>query len=147
MPGLLGIRRAARQGGRLCRSGAGRNLHRTPQRQLFWGDGTAIVRNSAAAARGRDCLPAGAHPGREPAMSVEILVNVAPREMRAAILENGVVQEIYIERASRRGLVSNLYKGRVSRVLPGMQAAFVEIGLQRTAFLHAADIAGKSAAD
>ncbi len=80
-------------------------------------------------------------------MSIEILVNVAPREMRAAILENGVVQEVYVERASRRGLVSNLYKGRVSRVLPGMQAAFVEIGLERTAFLHAADIAGKSAAD
>ena len=80
-------------------------------------------------------------------MSIEILVNVAPRETRAAILENGVVQEIYIERASRRGLVSNLYKGRVSRVLPGMQAAFVEIGLERTAFLHAADIAAKHADD
>ena len=52
-----------------------------------------------------------------------------------------MVQEVYIERTSRRGLVSNLYKGRVSRVLPGMQAAFVEIGLERTAFLHAADIA------
>ena len=73
-------------------------------------------------------------------MSVEVLVNIAPRETRAAILENGAVQEIHIERASRRGLVSNLYKGRVSRVLPGMQAAFVEIGLERTAFLHAADI-------
>src|SRR5258707_13191308 len=67
---------------------------------------------------------------------------MAPRETRAAVLENGVVQEIHIERTSRRGLVSNLYKGRVSRVLPGMQAAFVEIGLERTAFLHAADIAG-----
>src|SRR5438067_11126880 len=80
-------------------------------------------------------------------MSVEILVNIAPRESRAAILENGVVQEIHIERSSRRGLVSNLYKGRVSRVLPGMQAAFVEIGLERTAFLHAADIAGSAADD
>ena len=80
-------------------------------------------------------------------MSIEILVNVAPRETRAAILENGVVQELYIERPSRRGLVSNLYKGRVSRVLPGMQAAFVEIGLERTAFLHAADIARSSAED
>jgi ribonuclease G len=79
-------------------------------------------------------------------MSIEILVNVAPRETRAAILENGVVQELYIERTSRRGLVSNLYKGRVSRVLPGMQAAFVEIGLERTAFLHAADIV-RSAGD
>jgi ribonuclease G len=75
-------------------------------------------------------------------VSIEILVNIAPRETRAAILDNGVVQEIHIERTSRRGLVSNLYKGRVSRVLPGMQAAFVEIGLERTAFLHAADIAG-----
>jgi len=74
-------------------------------------------------------------------VSIEILVNVAPRETRAALLENGVVQEVQIERTERRGLVSNLYKGRVSRVLPGMQAAFVEIGLERTAFLHAADIA------
>jgi ribonuclease G len=76
-------------------------------------------------------------------VSVEILLNVAPRETRAAILDNAVVQEIHIERISRRGLVSNLYKGRVSRVLPGMQAAFVEIGLERTAFLHAADIAAR----
>jgi ribonuclease G len=71
----------------------------------------------------------------------EILVNVTPRETRAALVENGVTQELYIERASRRGLVGNLYKGRVSRVLPGMQAAFIDIGLERTAFLHAGDIA------
>ena len=70
----------------------------------------------------------------------EILINVTPSEVRAALLENGVVQEIYIERAARRGAISNIYKGRVSRVLPGMQAAFVDIGLQRTAFLHASDI-------
>jgi len=70
----------------------------------------------------------------------EILVNVTPREVRAALLENGVVQEIYIERASRRGLISNIYKGKVSRVLPGMQAAFIDVGLERTAFLHASDI-------
>jgi ribonuclease G len=75
-------------------------------------------------------------------MSIEILVNAAPRETRAALLENGALQELFIERASRRGLVSNLYKGRVSRVLPGMQAAFLEIGLARTAFLHVADILG-----
>ncbi|HET9390244.1 MAG TPA: ribonuclease G [Steroidobacteraceae bacterium] len=80
-------------------------------------------------------------------MSVEILVNVAPRETRAAIVETGVLQEIYVERTSKRGLVSNLYKGRVSRVLPGMQAAFVDIGLERTAFLHAADIAEGNADD
>jgi len=71
----------------------------------------------------------------------EILINVTPREVRAALLENGVLQEVYIERASRRGLTSNIYKGKVSRVLPGMQAAFVDIGLARTAFLHASDFA------
>jgi ribonuclease G len=80
-------------------------------------------------------------------VSIEILVNVAPRETRAAILDNGAVQEVYVERTTRRGLVSNLYKGRVSRVLPGMQAAFVEIGLERTAFLHAADIARAASDD
>ena len=74
-------------------------------------------------------------------MREEILVNVTPREVRAALLENGVLQEVLIERASRRGLISNIYKGRVSRVLPGMQAAFVDIGIERTAFLHASDIA------
>jgi ribonuclease G len=73
-------------------------------------------------------------------MSEEILVNVNPREVRAGLLENGVLQEVFIERASRRGLTSNIYKGRVQRVLPGMQAAFVDIGLERTAFLHASDI-------
>ncbi len=71
----------------------------------------------------------------------EILVNVTPRETRAALLENGTTQELYLERTSRRGMVGNLYKGRVSRVLPGMQAAFIDIGLERTAFLHAGDIA------
>ncbi len=74
-------------------------------------------------------------------MSEEILVNVTPRETRVALLENGVLQELYIERARRRGLVGNIYKGRVSRVLPGMQAAFIDVGLERTAFLHASDIA------
>jgi len=71
----------------------------------------------------------------------EILVNVTSSEVRAALLENGVLQEVYIERAARRGLISNIYKGRVSRVLPGMQAAFIDLGLERTAFLHASDIA------
>ena len=73
-------------------------------------------------------------------MSEEILVNVTPPETRVAIVENGVVQEIIIERARSRGLVSNIYKGRVCRVLPGMQAAFIDIGLERAAFLHASDI-------
>jgi len=74
-------------------------------------------------------------------MSEEILINVTPPETRVAVIENGVVQEVIIERVSRRGLVGNIYKGQVCRVLPGMQAAFVDIGLERAAFLHASDIA------
>ena len=73
-------------------------------------------------------------------MSEEILINVTPQETRVAVVENGVLQEIYIERARQLGIVGNIYKGKVVRILPGMQAAFVEIGLNRTAFLHAADI-------
>lgn len=73
-------------------------------------------------------------------MSEEILVNVTPQETRVAVVENGVLQEVSIERTRARGLVGNLYKGVVSRVLPGMQAAFVDIGLERAAFLHASDI-------
>ncbi len=70
----------------------------------------------------------------------EILINVTPMECRVALVENGVVQELYVERTAKRGLVGNIYKGRVVRVLPGMQAAFVEVGLSRTAFIHANDI-------
>ena len=73
-------------------------------------------------------------------MTTEILINASVNEARAAVVEGGVVQEVFLERASRRGLISNIYKGRVSRVLPGMQAAFIDIGLERTAFLHASDI-------
>jgi ribonuclease G len=78
-------------------------------------------------------------------MSEEVLINVTPQETRIAVVENGVLQEVYIERTRRRGLVGNIYKGRVSRVLPGMQAAFMDIGLQRTAFLHASDIVNQPA--
>jgi ribonuclease G len=70
----------------------------------------------------------------------EILINVTPQETRVAIVAAGVVQELLIERAASRGLVGNIYMGRVARVLPGMQSAFVEIGLTRAAFLHVADI-------
>lgn len=73
-------------------------------------------------------------------MSEELLINVTPPETRVALIENGVVQEILIERTANRGLVGNIYKGKVCRVLPGMQAAFVDAGLARAAFLHAADI-------
>lgn len=73
-------------------------------------------------------------------MSEEILINITPRETRVALVENGMLQEVYIERAGKRGIVGNIYKGKVSRVLPGMQAAFIDIGLERAAFLHASDI-------
>lgn len=73
-------------------------------------------------------------------MSKEILINVTPQETRVAILENGVLQELYIERSSSKGLVGNVYIGKVVRVLPGMDAAFIDIGLERAAFLHASDI-------
>ncbi len=76
-------------------------------------------------------------------MSEEILVNVTPQETRVAVVENGVLQEVLIERARARGLVGSLYKGVVCRVLPGMQAAFVDIGLERAAFLHASDISAR----
>ncbi len=73
-------------------------------------------------------------------MSEEILINVTPQETRIAMIENGIVQELQIERSSSLGLVGNVYRGVVCRVLPGMQSAFVEIGLNRAAFLHAGDI-------
>lgn len=73
-------------------------------------------------------------------MSEEILINVTPQETRVAVLQQAVVQELHVERSSALGLVGNIYLGRVCRVLPGMQSAFVEIGLDRAAFLHVADI-------
>lgn len=73
-------------------------------------------------------------------MAQDILINVTPQETRVAVMENGIAQELHIERSSSLGIVGNIYRGKVCRVLPGMQSAFVEIGLQRAAFLHAADI-------
>ena len=81
-------------------------------------------------------------------MSEEILINVTPVETRVALVENGMLQEAYIERTSRKGIVGNIYKGKVVRVLPGMEAAFVDIGLERAAFIHASDVMpGHSGAD
>ena len=73
-------------------------------------------------------------------MSEEILINVTPQETRVAVVENGVLQEVHIERTRSRGIVGNIYKGKVARILPGMQAAFVDIGLERATFLHASDV-------
>ncbi|OGA26284.1 MAG: ribonuclease G [Betaproteobacteria bacterium RIFCSPLOWO2_02_FULL_67_26] len=76
------------------------------------------------------------------AVTEEILVNVTPQETRVAVIEQGVTQEVHIERAASRGLVGNITMGRVIRVLPGMQSAFINIGGERAAFLHVADIRG-----
>jgi len=73
-------------------------------------------------------------------VSEEILINSTPSETRVALVENGMLQEVWLERAGQSGYIGNIYLGEVSRVLPGLQAAFVEIGLERTAFLHARDM-------
>ncbi|ACY33639.1 ribonuclease G [Comamonas thiooxydans] len=73
-------------------------------------------------------------------MQQDILINWSPQETRVAIVENGAVQELHMERPLERGLVGNIYLGKVSRVLPGMQSAFIDIGLERAAFLHVADV-------
>lgn len=70
----------------------------------------------------------------------DILINWSPQETRVAVVENGAVQELHVERTLERGLVGNIYSGKVARVLPGMQSAFIDIGLERAAFLHVADL-------
>ncbi len=73
-------------------------------------------------------------------MTEDLLVNITPQETRVALLQQGAVQELHIERTASRGRAGNIYLGRVARVLPGMQSAFIDIGLERAAFLHVADI-------
>jgi ribonuclease G len=73
-------------------------------------------------------------------MQQDILVNWSPQETRVAIVENGAVQELHVERTLERGLVGNVYLGKVARVLPGMQSAFIDMGMERAAFLHVADV-------
>ena len=73
-------------------------------------------------------------------MASEIIMNVTKRETRLAVIEDGQVSELHLERKGERGIVGNIYKGRVIKVLPGMQAAFVDIGLRRAAFLYVGDI-------
>ncbi|MDP2018282.1 Rne/Rng family ribonuclease, partial [Hydrogenophaga sp.] len=79
-------------------------------------------------------------------MSQDILINWSPQETRVAVVEQGAVQEVHLERTLERGLVGNIYLGKVSRVLPGMQSAFIDIGLDRAAFLHVADLMSNIAA-
>ncbi|MBW8722170.1 MAG: ribonuclease E/G, partial [Polaromonas sp.] len=73
-------------------------------------------------------------------MQQDILINWSPQETRVAVVEHGAVQELHVERTLERGLVGNVYLGKVARVLPGMQSAFIDIGLDRAAFLHVADL-------
>ncbi len=76
-------------------------------------------------------------------MANELIINVTPQETRVALLEDKVLAEIYIERTEDRGIVGNIYKGKVVKVLPGMQAAFVDVGLEKAAFLYVSDVYGK----
>ncbi|UJF24212.1 Rne/Rng family ribonuclease [Suttonella sp. R2A3] len=75
--------------------------------------------------------------------NTEILINHTPYETRVAIVEDGILQDVMVERERRRGIVGNIYKGKVQRVLPGMDAAFIDIGLERTGFLHLKNIGRK----
>src|SRR5512133_1999082 len=71
-----------------------------------------------------------------------LVINAAGAETRVALVENGTIHEYYLERKREKGIVGNIYKGRVVRVLPGMQAAFVDIGLEKAAFLYVGDVYG-----
>src|ERR1700735_1893115 len=73
-------------------------------------------------------------------MNEEILINITPQETRVAFVQQAAVQELHVERTLSRGRVGNIYLGKIVRVLPGMQSAFIDIGLERAAFLHVADI-------
>ena len=73
-------------------------------------------------------------------MTKDLIVSTTPQETKVALLEDGRVSEIFIEREAHRGIVGNIYKGRVTRVLPGMQSAFVDLGLERDAFLYVTDV-------
>ena len=73
-------------------------------------------------------------------MATELVINATSHETRIALIENGTIAELHIERTREKGIIGNIYKGRVIRVLPGMQAAFVDIGLEKAAFMHVSDL-------
>ena len=85
-------------------------------------------------------MPGGFGRRPETQMPRDLIVSTSPEETRVALLEDGVVSELFLEREAQRGIVGSIYKGRVTRVLPGMQSAFVDLGLERDAFLHATDV-------
>src|SRR5215203_3132379 len=96
----------------------------------------------AAACPGRAAAPdAGSSPSPGvPSMNKEMIICANDHETRVAILEEDLVTEMFVERERQRGVVGNIYKGRVSKVLPGMQCAFIDIGLERDGFLYVADV-------
>src|SRR5262245_64563357 len=73
-------------------------------------------------------------------MASILVINAAGRETRVALVENGHIAEFYLERKKDKGIVGNVYRGKVTRVLPGMQAAFVDIGQDKAAFLYVSDV-------
>src|SRR5207245_2039662 len=133
-------RRAFRQGRLVRDPEPDRRLDRAHRRQLLRYHGFALVRNGPTAETSARRVLAHAATTTPNVPPQDILINWSPQETRVAIVENGAVQELHIERTLERGLVGNIYAGRVARVLPGMQSAFIDIGLERAAFLHVADV-------
>src|SRR5207245_9606233 len=133
-------RRAFRQGRLVRDPEPDRRLDRAHRRQLLRYHGFALVRNGPTAETSARRVLAHAATTTPNVPPQDILINWAPQETRVAVVENGAVQELHVERTLERGLVGNIYAGRVARVLPGMQSAFIDIGLERAAFLHVADV-------
>ena len=75
-------------------------------------------------------------------MASEIIINVAPEETRVAVLDRKILTDLYIDRVKERDFVGNVYKGKIVKVLPGLQAAFVDIGQEKAAFMHVSDLTG-----
>src|SRR5437899_7695438 len=106
-------------------------------------DDLPIVRDIAATAADRPREVDGQHRVsvyNRPAMAREIVINATKHESRIAVLDEGQIVELWVERTRQRTVVGNIYKGRVTKVLPGMQSAFVDLGLDRDAFLYVSDV-------
>ena len=73
-------------------------------------------------------------------MSEEISINSTPNETRVALVENGMLQEVLLERNRKSSIVGNIYIGRVEKIIPGLQSAFIDIGMERSAFMHVSDV-------
>src|SRR5438477_2129333 len=127
---------AVRQARGRARRSEARNWWPSTLLRPFWRSSAAWlwrIRSRMAHARPRA-------PHKDPSMSNILVINASGQETRVALIEQGTISEYYLERKNEKGIVGNIYKGRVVRVLPGMQAAFVDIGLEKAAFLYVADI-------